>query len=466
MNTKLPLLLVCIMATMCVFAQRETKRSFDRENLRERRMQSETFSFRERTKPEMRNNRNSVSTRQSNVAKHRLDSVVLVGYLWNSKDKVEFEYDSNGNMTVGIDTYWDSWDDVWRKFRKVESTYDSNGNLTRWIEYRWINNVWRESSKIEYVYASNGNMITKTEYYWTLWEGWVRLGRTNYVYDNQGNLTMELRYTWNNNAWREFSKFDFLYDNNGNLTRQTYYFHNSDNNTWRESSKIEFSYDNNGNLTMWTSYEWRSMWIEHWKAEFVHENNRNMITATYSRWEGNTWRSVWKDEEVYDSNGNLTMMIEYNWRNNVWEEYWKTKFEFDLFIPIDNVLLSNVFVSDIMDFENIESVFFNKIVNRKEYEWWNNTWYESSTLTFHYSQVPTNIPNISTSSLSIFPNPVFENFTINGVTEDTLVKITDLNGRIVLQRIVAANEQISISHLPAGVYFVRVNGETAKIVKR
>jgi len=85
---------------------------------------------------------------------------------------------------------------------------------------------------------------------------------------------------------------------------------------------------------------------------------------------------------------------------------------------------------------------------------------------FNTQSITTNVGKTQTEQIFIFPNPVFENFTISGITENTLVSITDLHGRIVIQQMVSPNEQISVGHLSAGVYLVRVNEEVIKIVKR
>ena len=81
-------------------------------------------------------------------------------------------------------------------------------------------------------------------------------------------------------------------------------------------------------------------------------------------------------------------------------------------------------------------------------------------------EVITGVRKPQTTQVFVFPNPVLDNFTIGGITENTFLQITDLHGRVVLQQTVAPNEQISAGHLSAGVYLVRVNGETVKIVKR
>ena len=91
----------------------------------------------------------------------------------------------------------------------------------------------------------------------------------------------------------------------------------------------------------------------------------------------------------------------------------------------------------------------------------------------HWNQVtaddlipPTSIVPPASGLISIFPNPVADSFTISGLTESALVRITDLNGRIVFEQTVSPNENILVSHLSAGVYFVRVNDEIIRIIKQ
>ena len=173
------------------------------------------------------------------------------------------------------------------------------------------------------------------------------------------------------------------------------------------------------------------------------------------------WREWQKEEYIYDSNGNMIMQISYGWwSSDGWREWRKEEYTYDL-----SVSLNDVFFPDNL----FEIIFFsNKITNASWYSRVGNAW-QKATITFYYSEIPTsNTPNISANSFAIFPNPVSDNFTISGITENTLVKITDLNGRIVLQQMVAPNEQIWIGHLPAGMYFVRVtvgNCENCEEVK-
>jgi hypothetical protein len=65
----------------------------------------------------------------------------------------------------------------------------------------------------------------------------------------------------------------------------------------------------------------------------------------------------------------------------------------------------------------------------------------------------------------VYPNPVKENFRINGLAAPTPVIITDLSGRTVLQQTVRSGETIPAGHWPKGVYIVRASGQTVKIIK-
>jgi hypothetical protein len=69
------------------------------------------------------------------------------------------------------------------------------------------------------------------------------------------------------------------------------------------------------------------------------------------------------------------------------------------------------------------------------------------------------------TGVRVYPNPVSESFRIIGLTAPALVVVTDVSGKVVLQQTVRGDESISVGHLPKGVYPVRINGETSKIVK-
>jgi hypothetical protein len=90
-------------------------------------------------------------------------------------------------------------------------------------------------------------------------------------------------------------------------------------------------------------------------------------------------------------------------------------------------------------------------------------WQDFGTITA-YTPSAIGTPAI-TNAVRIYPNPVRESFRIEGLATPTQVTVTDVNGQTVLQQTVAGGESISVGHLPQGIYLVRVNGRTVKIIK-
>ena len=92
-----------------------------------------------------------------------------------------------------------------------------------------------------------------------------------------------------------------------------------------------------------------------------------------------------------------------------------------------------------------------------------------STTTYHSDIVPlSGLSSIKTpviDAMHIYPNPVSESFRISGITENTLVTISDSSGKIMLQRTIDPDEAVSVTHLPKGVYIVQSEGKMVKVIK-
>ena len=72
-----------------------------------------------------------------------------------------------------------------------------------------------------------------------------------------------------------------------------------------------------------------------------------------------------------------------------------------------------------------------------------------------------------TSSVFVFPNPVKEMLTVNGVQENATINLYDLNG--VLLQSVSAQENatnIYVSALQQGMYFLQIGEQVVKFIKQ
>jgi len=75
----------------------------------------------------------------------------------------------------------------------------------------------------------------------------------------------------------------------------------------------------------------------------------------------------------------------------------------------------------------------------------------------------TDIVDASTKTITVYPNPVSDFVTIEG--EKGLVRIYDMNSRMVLTQDVTLNKQINVSSLSKGVYVVKASSKSYKLVK-
>ncbi len=438
----------------CVFAQNDSKHSFDRENRHNKEVKS-AISKPLRSNVKKVNPTNFNSQLRANATKQRLDSIVSTEF------KNKFWYDNNGNCTVSENYY--RWEESGWEGEKSESTYDSNGNVIGQVYSEWDDgtNAWIKNEKDEYSYDSNRNIILEVSSDWNGNE-WIEVDKDKYEYsyDNNGDMTSEVSSDWNGNAWVEESKDEYSYDSNRNMTSEVYSFWNG--NEWEEESKDEYFYDSNGNMTseVYSFWNGTDTWIGNNKSEYSYDSNENMISEVYSEWdyEASEWEKEFKYEYSYDSNGNIIQQIDYYWDNNTWIIYEKFEYEFDLSIPISNIVCP----PDV----GFDEFAKNKVTGSKSYRMIENSWQETDAITCYYSDALLGIPNISTTSVSIYPNPVSESFSISGITEPSVVTILNMTGNKVLQQTAIPEGTVAAGHLPSGVYFVNVKGEIVKLIKQ
>jgi hypothetical protein len=79
---------------------------------------------------------------------------------------------------------------------------------------------------------------------------------------------------------------------------------------------------------------------------------------------------------------------------------------------------------------------------------------------------PSAVENVSGSQLSIFPNPVSNEFQLKGITEGQKLILYDVQGRLSLQRIYTGNS-IKTDQLPTGFYILKCEGYAPlKLIKK
>jgi len=75
-------------------------------------------------------------------------------------------------------------------------------------------------------------------------------------------------------------------------------------------------------------------------------------------------------------------------------------------------------------------------------------------------------PTVQLVSVTLFPNPITNGFSISGLEGSALLTLSDLNGKLLLSKEIYGNEYIPASLLPKGIYIVRITIDEGRIEKK
>ena len=83
----------------------------------------------------------------------------------------------------------------------------------------------------------------------------------------------------------------------------------------------------------------------------------------------------------------------------------------------------------------------------------------------------TAVPSLlDVATIRIYPNPVIDNLTIQGLDIDTRISVIDLSGRVLIEKQINSENSVSLGSLQRGQYILRLlnsNGvKTFKILKQ
>ena len=68
--------------------------------------------------------------------------------------------------------------------------------------------------------------------------------------------------------------------------------------------------------------------------------------------------------------------------------------------------------------------------------------------------------------LSIYPNPATDGFSVSGLNAISTLSVLDLNGKTLLTQQVSANDYISISSLPKGLYVLKISNSKNEFINK
>ena len=363
---------------------------------------------------------------------------------WWNYLKETYVYDPQNNCTEYLGQYWYWVDDdaKWVNARKSTYTYDVQNNCTERIEQYWaedgVDGIWVNESKFIYTYDIQNNMIEELTQSFLSYpeELWLDKEKYIYTYDAQNNTSEMLRQIPFNAAWLPQKKHIYTYDMLNNMIEELIQFNTAGELIeWVNDRKHIYSYDAQNNMVEAIIDYFSNN--DGWKYTHTYDIQNNRSETIAQRLQTSQWGNYSKQTYIYDENNNATSGFSYAWHNDTW---------------VGATSVMTVY------YNNMES---NYVINTGNY---------GLSHKFTASYIKTGTVSIKDnqpieSAVVIYPNPtsnILHIYTNNpNVISD--VRIYSMQGALLLH---VKGNQIDVSSLSNGIYIVKVDGISRKIVKQ
>jgi hypothetical protein len=431
---------------------------------------------------------------------------------WKGNYKYERVYDVNGNQIMYASYNWN--DSVWVGNYKYEGAYDANGYETLDAYYTWGDSVWVGYYKYEYGYDANG-VQTMIAYYDDWSNGkWIGNYRNEWANDANGNLLFSQYQDGWDSTWKYGYKYVNAYDINENQILSEYSVWDTISKTWVKVNRQERAFKDTyiyftTDFPLYNRYyEWDSTaWELQKSTEWIYNTVGDIIEVVYSelfndslkvktrmltttdtthlraslvfdeQWEIMFSQHLRTDYYKYDSVQTIIKhdSMLYYWSSiNVWSP---PTYTISGKVTVDGNPLKGVQIT----YATSKSVTTNSsgeytvsvdsgstvaLVPSK-------AGYVFTPTSITCSNVSSNLYNKdfqatdvgiadvdnTNTELVVYPNPTKG---IVYISSECDIKLYDIQGK-KLQEI--RGNQIDISSYPQGMYFLKVDGKTLKVVK-
>jgi len=304
-----------------------------------------------------------------------------------------------------------------------------------------------------YEYTEDALLSSHTDQYWnTSTSQWDNQQKYEYSYDSEKKRTEEIYLINSSQGWKNHSKKNMI-RKDGLLVEELTYLWNSQNEDWENNanSKTIYKYNSEGFIIEFTdqfydasSGNWKN---PHSKMIYTRNPAGQVTEEVLQYWdnEKQEWTNRLKDIFEYDTEAKKTNIFVYEWENDKWEEHSKQILSYDDEGKLMRADYYTSFEDSSLDAYNIYT-YSDKLLSEET----GSSKIESEMVTVY--------PNPATSYVDIRNPAIFINKSAYLYdTAGQLVKTIQLNNEVT---------RINISHLISGIYFIKVENQTVKVVKR
>lgn len=443
--------------------------------------------------------------------------------------KMTYRYDNHFHVTESEKFVREQSLNLWTPNRKEVREYDNHDRRTLWAIYEWDNNemAYKGWMKETTLFDNHGN---KAEYHYYTWDYttyyWGNRFWDLFEYDNENKLMRRDHLEWNtaSEQWDTASydvyeygdddllqrmttwepeegsgiiypnkRVDYEYDGFGNVDTITYQIYNPYTELWYWTSRFQYEYDAQNRKTQWMYSEYDEQgekWIDKEKDEWEWDDNDSLTVYSYYRIGEDlvTWYPDHRLELTYNSHGKLIHYRGYGGNDDAqWVPSYERRYPYhnDTLLMADSLFqwIEAEKVWELVDchkyqydsqFRMHTDSYYKLVVHTGEYLLSFRDYYfylESSGIEEPFRDGWMLYPNPTHGKFQVTSNKTFNHrsFGEGGQISTVKLEVIDLYGNIVHKcktQKGTANRVHDISHLPAGVYFVRILIEDQMIVKK
>jgi len=396
---------------------------------------------------------------------------------WTNDALYAYTYDSNYNMLTESIYGWNG--NSWITYYQYIYAYNANNNLLSILTQIGENNSWVNDQQYTYNYDANNNLLTVLYQYWES-NSLVNVSLDTYTYDFNNNLLSELHQRESNNSWENYDQNTYTYDANNNLL--TNLWQDWINNSWVNDCLYAYTYDSNNNMLTEKSCSYSYTYTYDSNNNvltklignsslfvYSYDSNNNMLTELQQNWQNNSWVNISQTSYTYDSNNNKLTELRQNWGNNTWVNSIQYLMTYDenmngisaerwTWVDEKWQPLGNSSEPIYLFYNNMQSALWRMVCEKLT-----SSFIKVSDLTA--IKEPQATPELN--AISIYPNPTMGKLRItNSKLRIKDIQIFNVTGNKFPLSVEKAGDEIDISHLPAGTYFVQVTTEKGIVTKK
>jgi len=344
----------------------------------------------------------------------------------------------------------------------------------------------------KYYFNNQGNLIL-TEFFilWYYEEGGetVEFYYDNpdqysiYEYDGNDNLISFEQYSWNDDSEGYVGDYMGIYEYNLNDENTKYeeYIWDYINGEWIADYAEENTYNDEGNVSASNYYSWIAFdddWEIFGKKEHYYDTLNNNTHSVEYAINDTGWMLAYYDTSIY-KNENLInkLTYEYNKTDSSWTEISNNTWTYEDDINTKKIFKYYDIEEDTWQGSKIESIYDDDgfLIREKNYEWIpeEENWYLYSILDIFWDDIQNLIlsaPKIITNiEINIYPNPFTDYLTISNSGAYNIYPIeytiyNSIGNKINYGLLTSQKQQINLSNLHNGIYFLQVKMNPDKII--